>query len=117
MAASARHPLVAGNWKMNGLASSLAEVEAISAAVDSGGAGRAETLICPPFTLIGRFAEALRGGALRIGAQDCSPQPSGAYTGDISAEMLLDAGASHVIVGHSERRTNHGEDEDRKSVV
>jgi len=100
-------PLIAGNWKMNGLASSLAELEALKrglAAVPP----RGEVLICPPFTLL---ADAVRaaGGAFAIGGQDCRAQAHGAFTGDISAEMLKDAGAAAVIVGHSERRQYHGE--------
>src|SRR4051794_9634123 len=102
-------PLVAGNWKMNGVAASAAELDAIVEGVGAGGAGRAETLICPPFTLIAGFADRLSGKALAIGAQDCHAKPSGAHTGDVSAEMLKDAGATHIIVGHSERRTDHGE--------
>ena len=101
-------PLVAGNWKMNGLAASLDELAAIAAAVDRGDAGRAECAICPPATLIARAVE--RAGAhVRIGGQDCAPRAQGAHTGDVSAEMLRDAGATLVIVGHSERRADHGE--------
>src|SRR5664280_2073979 len=102
-------PLIAGNWKMNGLKSCLAEFEAMLA----GGAevaGKADLLVCPPATLIAAFAEKARGSkALKVGAQDCHPKPSGAHTGDLSAEMLADAGASAIIVGHSERRADHGE--------
>jgi triosephosphate isomerase len=102
-------PLIAGNWKMNGLKASLAEFEATlagSAAVSA----RADLLVCPPATLISCFAEQARGSkAVSVGAQDCHTKPSGAHTGDISAEMLRDAGASAIIVGHSERRTDHGE--------
>src|SRR3977135_3121476 len=101
-------PLIAGNWKMNGLKSSLAEFEAMregAAAV----AAKADLLVCPPATLIAAFAEKARGSKLVVGAQDCHPKASGAHTGDISAEMLADAGASAIIVGHSERRADHGE--------
>jgi triosephosphate isomerase len=100
-------PLIAGNWKMNGLASSLAELEALKRGL-AAAAPRGDVLICPPFTLI---ADAVRaaGGAFAIGGQDCRAQGSGAFTGDISAEMLKDAGAAAVIVGHSERRQYHGE--------
>jgi triosephosphate isomerase len=102
-------PLIAGNWKMNGLKASLGEFEAMlagSAAV----AAKADLLVCPPATLISSFAGQASGSkALSVGAQDCHPKPSGAHTGDISAEMLADAGASAIIVGHSERRTDHGE--------
>jgi len=102
-------PLIAGNWKMNGLRASLAEFEAMLAGAAKV-AARAELLVCPPATLIASLAETARGSkALAVGAQDCHPKPSGAHTGDISAEMLADAGASAVIVGHSERRADHGE--------
>jgi triosephosphate isomerase len=102
-------PLIAGNWKMNGLKSSLAEFEAMLAGA-SEVAGKADLLVCPPATLIAGFAEKARGSrTLRVGAQDCHAEPSGAHTGDVSAEMLADAGASAIIVGHSERRADHGE--------
>jgi triosephosphate isomerase len=102
-------PLIAGNWKMNGLRSSMAEFEAMLAGA-SGVAGKADLLVCPPATLIAAFAEKSRGAkGLAIGGQDCHPKPSGAHTGDISAEMLADAGTKAVIVGHSERRADHGE--------
>jgi triosephosphate isomerase (TIM) len=102
-------PLIAGNWKMNGLRASLAEFEAMLAGA-SEVAGKADLLVCPPATLIAGFAEKARGAkTLAIGAQDCHPKPSGAHTGDLSAEMLADAGASAIIVGHSERRADHGE--------
>jgi triosephosphate isomerase (TIM) len=102
-------PLIAGNWKMNGLRSSMAEFEAMLAGA-SRVAAKADLLVCPPATLIAAFAGKLAGSTgLAIGGQDCHPKPSGAHTGDISAEMLADAGASAVIVGHSERRADHGE--------
>jgi triosephosphate isomerase len=102
-------PLIAGNWKMNGLKASSAEFEAMLAGA-SGVAGKADLLVCPPATLIAAFAEKARGSKeLAVGAQDCHPKASGAHTGDISAEMLADAGASAIIVGHSERRADHGE--------
>jgi triosephosphate isomerase len=102
-------PLIAGNWKMNGLRSSMTEFEGMLAGA-SKAAGKADLLVCPPATLIAAFAEKSRGTkGLAIGGQDCHPKPSGAHTGDISAEMLADAGASAVIVGHSERRADHGE--------
>jgi triosephosphate isomerase len=101
-------PLIAGNWKMNGLRASLGEFEAMLAAA-SDLAYKADLLVCPPATLIAAFAEKARGQALAVGAQDCHPKASGAHTGDISAEMLADAGASAIIVGHSERRADHGE--------
>ena len=101
-------PLIAGNWKMNGLKASMAEFEAMLAG-ESKVVGKADLLVCPPATLIAAFAEKSRGSNLAIGGQDCHPKASGAHTGDISAEMLADAGASAVIVGHSERRADHGE--------
>jgi triosephosphate isomerase len=102
-------PLIAGNWKMNGLRASTAEFEAMLAGA-AGVAAKADLLVCPPATLIAAFAEKARGSQnLTIGAQDCHPKASGANTGDISAEMLADAGASAIIVGHSERRADHGE--------
>jgi triosephosphate isomerase len=102
-------PLVAGNWKMNGLQKSLAEVEAICASVAAGEAGSAEVVICPPATLVMAAASACAGSGVAIGGQDCHSEPCGAFTGDLAAEMLKDAGASYVILGHSERRTGHGE--------
>jgi triosephosphate isomerase len=101
-------PLIAGNWKMNGLKSSMAEFDAMLAGA-SALAGKADLLVCPPATLIATFAEKARGSTLKVGAQDCHPKASGAHTGDLSAEMLADAGASAIIVGHSERRADHGE--------
>ncbi len=102
-------PLIAGNWKMNGLKASMAEFEAMLAGA-SGVAAKADLLVCPPATLIAAFAEKARGSkTLGVGAQDCHPKVSGANTGDLSAEMLADAGASAIIVGHSERRADHGE--------
>lgn len=104
-----RRPLVAGNWKMNGLRTALAEIAAMAAAYDEDLQARAELIVCPPATLIALAAEiALRGG-LGLGGQDCHAEAAGAHTGDISAEMLKDAGAAYVIVGHSERRSDHGE--------
>jgi triosephosphate isomerase (TIM) len=101
--------LIAGNWKMNGLKASMTEFEAMLAGAPRV-AAKADLLVCPPATLIAAFAEKAKGSkTLRIGAQDCHPKASGAHTGDISAEMLADAGASAIIVGHSERRADHGE--------
>jgi triosephosphate isomerase len=94
-----RRKLVVGNWKMNGLAGAAAMLDDLPAP------GEADVLICPPATLVAR----LTGGHVGIGGQDCHPDPSGAHTGDISAEMLADAGAVAVILGHSERRADHGE--------
>src|SRR5580658_2120318 len=103
----ARRPLVAGNWKMNGLEASAGELTAII--VGARDLPNADFLICPPATLVARFAELARGSRVIIGGQDCHAEPAGAYTGDIAAEMLKDAGAGAVIVGHSERRRYHGE--------
>jgi triosephosphate isomerase len=100
-------PLVAGNWKMNGLAANLAELAKLREAL-AATPPPCEVLVCPPFTLIAQAAWAVRG-AFALGGQDCHAKASGAFTGDISAEMLKDAGASYVIVGHSERRQYHGE--------
>jgi triosephosphate isomerase (TIM) len=102
-------PLVAGNWKMNGLKAGLDEIVAMRRAAEAGAAGNAELLVCPPATLTISAAAVLRGGPMALGAQDCHQKASGAYTGDISAPMLKDAGASYVIVGHSERRAGYGE--------
>ena len=102
-------PLVAGNWKMNGLSASLVEIEAMLKAADAGETGKAELAVCPPFTLLAQAAWKLKGGTMTLGGQDCSAEASGAFTGDIAAGMLKDAGATYVIVGHSERRTLHRE--------
>jgi triosephosphate isomerase len=102
-------PLIAGNWKMNGLKAAMAEFEAMLAG-SSEVSAKADLLVCPPATLLAAFAERARGmTAVAVGAQDCHTKPFGAHTGDISAEMLADAGASAIIVGHSERRADHGE--------
>ncbi len=105
-----RRPLIAGNWKMNGLrADALALAKAVADGVKRSSWGDREVLICPPAQLIGLVADAVRGSGVLVGGQDCHPAANGAHTGDISAEMLRDAGAGHVIVGHSERRTDCGE--------
>jgi len=108
MANSPRRPLIAGNWKMNGLRQSTAELRKIIAG-SAATVGRADLMVCPPATLLAAFAEIVRGSGVSIGGQDCHAETAGAFTGDISAEMLADAGATAVIVGHSERRTNHNE--------
>jgi len=101
-------PLIAGNWKMNGLATALDEARAVAAALDQRPAA-ARVALFPPATLLHRMAEAVEGSAVLVGGQDCHPKTSGAHTGDISAEMIADAGGGLVIVGHSERRTDHVE--------
>ena len=98
--------LVAGNWKMNGLSASLEVLNALKAGL--GAAAPCDVMICPPATLIAQANWAVKG-AFALGGQDCSAKASGAFTGDISAAMLKDAGASMVLVGHSERRQIHGE--------
>ena len=103
------HPLVAGNWKMNGLKASLSELEAMKKGVEAGGAGSAVVAICPPATLIAMAAWALREGKIGLGGQNCNAAESGAHTGEISAAMLKDVGAGYVIVGHSERRAGFAE--------
>jgi triosephosphate isomerase len=105
---TALRPLIAGNWKMNGLRASAAEFGQMA----QGSAAlwrKVDLLVCPPAPLIFTFAALALGSRIRVGAQDCHPNASGAHTGDLSAEMLADAGASAVIVGHSERRADHGE--------
>jgi triosephosphate isomerase len=108
MAAAQLIPLVAGNWKMNGLSGSRAELAKIIAGSE-GLAGKTELMVCPPATLVAGFATAAWGSQVTIGGQDCHSDAAGAHTGDISAEMLADAGARAVIVGHSERRADHHE--------
>ncbi len=102
-----RRPLIAGNWKMNGLKASMSELAAIVQGAASW--DKADLLVCPPATLLITSAAAVIGSKVALGGQDCHPDPSGAHTGDISAEMLADAGATAVIVGHSERRADHNE--------
>ncbi len=102
--------LIAGNWKMNGLrGTGVALAKDLAARAQAAGEGGAELLICPPAQLLFTVAEALGNAPIALGGQDCHPAPSGAHTGDISAEMLADAGCSYAIVGHSERRGDHGE--------
>jgi triosephosphate isomerase len=100
--------LIAGNWKMNGLIAQRAEVEALTRAL-KGRARMPEVLVCPPATLLRSLLAAIEGGPVQLGGQACHTAATGAHTGDISAEMLKDAGASYVIAGHSERRTDHRE--------
>ncbi|HEX8046326.1 triose-phosphate isomerase [Rhizobium sp.] len=98
--------LITGNWKMNGLVSDLSEITAMAAAAQDAGA---EAALCPPATLIDRAVTITKGTKLLIGGQDCHANSSGAHTGDVSAQMLADIGATYVILGHSERRADHGE--------
>ncbi len=103
-------PLVAGNWKMNGL---RRVAEGLAAEIRAGALLlECDLLVCPPFTVLGVVAEAIAGGTLLLGAQDCHAAARGAHTGDIAAEMLADAGCSAVILGHSERRAAHHEHDD-----
>lgn len=100
-------PMIAGNWKMNLL---TAEAAALAGALRRGADSLAcDLLVCPPATLISAVAHILAGSACAVGAQDCHAEDAGAHTGDIAAPMLRDAGATHVILGHSERRADHGE--------
>ena len=105
---SAPRPLIAGNWKMHGLAASLDEARTLAGALDETPPG-ARVALCPPATLIHRMAEVLAGSGVEVGGQDCRPEPQGAFTGCLAAEMLADAGATLVILGHSERRSCYGE--------
>jgi triosephosphate isomerase len=105
-----RRPLIAGNWKMNGLSK-----EGVALARDLAGrmTGRPDyafdMAVCPPFTLVGALVQVVAGSGIAVGGQDCHPKPKGAHTGDVSAAMLADLGCRYVIVGHSERRADHGE--------
>lgn len=101
-----RRKVAAGNWKMNGLKSALAELDALKNVDQS---ANCDTIICPPITLLTEAVRRTQGSNIKIGAQNCHANISGAHTGDISAEMIADCGASYVIVGHSERRADHGE--------
>ena len=108
MRANPRTSLLVGNWKMNGLASARAEVAALVQGLTAAGGG-CEVWLCPPATLLASLAAEFKGAPVGWGGQDCHAKPSGAHTGDISAEMLADAGARAVITGHSERRRDHAE--------
>lgn len=109
MAARKPKPIVAGNWKMNGLKGSVKELKALDKKLAKAGRVPCEVLICPPATMVQTAAVTAKGTKIRIGGQDCHANESGAHTGDVSAEMLKDAGGKYVIVGHSERRADHGE--------
>ncbi|WP_417278427.1 triose-phosphate isomerase [Celeribacter sp.] len=106
MSAQKARKLAAGNWKMNGVKASLAEATALAEMFP---APKVDILLCPPATLVAPMATALFGSKVDVGGQDCHMKTSGAHTGDISAEMLVDAGADYVILGHSERRADHAE--------
>ncbi|MFG1432282.1 triose-phosphate isomerase [Xanthobacter sp. V2C-8] len=106
---AARRILIAGNWKMNGLRAAKSELRGIVAGLDAALQAKADILVCLPATLLAGFAADVAGSPIMLGGQDCHFNASGAHTGDISAEMLKDAGAVAVIVGHSERRADHGE--------
>lgn len=105
-------PLIAGNWKMNGLSTSVLEVKKLLGMLSGSIPEDRDILICPPFTLVGLFAAEFSDEGVAVGGQDCHTAAYGAHTGDISAEMLADAGAAFVIVGHSERRADHRETDD-----
>lgn len=102
-------PLVAGNWKMNGLKASRSEADRLAHGLTTAPAADTDVMICPPATLLAAFAAELPNAGIQIGGQDCHANASGAHTGDVAAEMIADSGATAVIVGHSERRTDHGE--------
>ncbi|MCW5699140.1 MAG: triose-phosphate isomerase [Rhodospirillales bacterium] len=109
----ARRILAAGNWKMNGLqADGLALASGLAAQRKSESNAKVDMLVCPPFVLISKVVDAVAGSGIMVGGQDCHMTEKGAHTGDTSAWMLKDTGCTHVIVGHSERRTNHGETDD-----
>ncbi|CAN5838271.1 triose-phosphate isomerase [soil metagenome] len=108
--ARSRRPLIAGNWKMNGLrADGLALARQVADGVKQAGWTDREVLMCPPATLVLAVAEAIKGSGVLVGGQNCHAEVNGAHTGDVAAEMLRDCGATHVIVGHSERRADCGE--------
>jgi triosephosphate isomerase (TIM) len=106
-------PLVAGNWKMNGTRAALAEIAAMARAYDGALRRNVDLLICPPATLLFTAAAAVIGSRIAVGGQDCHERESGAFTGALSAEMLVDAGALYVIVGHSERRNYNRETDEQ----
>ncbi len=105
--AGLQRPLIVGNWKMNGVKAALAEAIKVKDGLPK--SSRAEVMICPPATLVMVLSEVMKGSGIQVGAQDCHAANSGAFTGDVAAPMLRDGGASAVILGHSERRSGHGE--------
>jgi triosephosphate isomerase len=105
-------PLIAGTWKMNGLTAALSQVQKLGERLAAGERPRCTVVICPPATLLAAMSTMSASLGIVTGGQDCHPESSGAHTGDIAAPMLADAGAQYVIVGHSERRTNHGESDE-----
>jgi len=109
--AHGKSPLIAGNWKMNGLSAALNEVDTLAGLLANGASTERVVAICPPATLLHALSDRAAAAGILTGGQDCHPKPQGAHTGDISAVMLADAGATFVIVGHSERRTDHKEDD------
>ena len=111
MASEGPRPLVAGNWKMNGSVAMLKEPRLLAAMLKDVKL-KADVMVCPPAVILRRVKSVLKGTRIKVGGQDCHWNPAGAHTGDVSAEMLKEAGCSAVIVGHSERRTNHGETDD-----
>ena len=111
MASEGPRPLVAGNWKMNGSLTMLKEPRLLAAMLKDVKL-KADVMVCPPAIILRRVKSVLKGTKIKVGGQDCHWSPSGAHTGDVSAEMMKEAGCSAVIVGHSERRTNHGESDE-----
>jgi len=108
--ARTRRPLIAGNWKMNGLrADGLALAKGVADGVKQAGWNDRDVLVCPPATLVLAVADAVKGSGVQVGGENCHAKPSGAHTGEVAAEMLRDCGATYVIVGHSERRADCGE--------
>ncbi|GGA52543.1 triose-phosphate isomerase [Pelagibacterium lentulum] len=106
---NALRPLIAGNWKMNGTGAALSEVTKLRNHLSGADLADVDILIAPPATLVERFFQAVKGTAIAVGGQDCHASEQGAHTGDVSAQMLADAGATYVIVGHSERRSDYSE--------
>jgi len=115
-----RKMLIAGNWKMNGLQKNCADLQEMIEKIPASAFEQQDVLICPPATLLHTFAGLARGTGMILGGEDCHPEPNGAHTGDISANMIADAGAAYCIVGHSERRADHYETDElvrRKSAA